>query len=335
MTVDSNSLSLAQYAIMSNDPMVRAISYSLIEAGFALDNVPLLNQKSMTANGVRFEGNLPSVNWASVNEESVATKGTPTPYSEQLYLIRNNIDVDKLFVEDMNAIKDPRAAQVDAYMKSVTYDFNDKFINNNHITGNAKAPVGLRGRIDNGAQFGVKSGNKIDASGVDLSLAGCTAATANTFLEKLDRLLWSVGSPTGTGVDLYMNEELLRRIPFAIRAMGTSGGFKTTEDQFGRMVDKYKNANLRDIGYKADQATRIITSTETNLGVDGSSTMTSIYAVNSSPGYFFAWQFEDMNVQDLGIINNGSIYRTYIDWAIGFMNESTRSIARLYDIKMS
>jgi hypothetical protein len=128
--------------------------------------------------------------------------------------------------------------------------------------------------------------------------------------------------------------------------MGTSGGFSVMQDQFGRTIQMYKGATIRDIGYKADQTTRIILggptasgqSGEDNTGLSTStstgSIFTSIYAVNYSQDHFFGWQFEPPNVQDLGLINNGVIYRTLIDYAVGLVNASTRSIARLYDIKV-
>ena len=336
MTIAANSVSLADYALLSNSPLVRAVTYSLIESGNIMQDVPLINKKSLTAAGVRFEGNLPTVNWSQLNAEGVTTKGTPTSYQEQVYLVRNYIDVDKMYVMDENAIVDPRSAQVGAYMKSLTYDMNYKFISNDHVTGDANAPVGLKFRINNGGTFGVRPENKIDGGGVDLAQASATQATANKFLELLDQLLWSVGSPEGTGVTLYMNEVMKRRFAFVIRLMGTSGGFSITQDQFGRDIQMYKGAVIRDIGYKQDQSTRIITVTELATGAaDTGGTYTSIYAVNYSTDYFFGWQFDDINVQDLGLLNNGVIYRTLIDWAVGFMNGSTRSIARLYDIKLS
>lgn len=336
MAVAANSVSLADYALLSNSPLVRAVTYSLIESGNIMQDVPLINKKSLTAAGVRFEGNLPTVNWSQLNAEGVTTKGTPTAYQEQVYLIRNYIDVDKMYIMDENAIVDPRSAQVGAYMKSLTYDMNFKFIANDHVTGDANAPVGLKYRINNGGTFGVRSENKIDGGGVDLAQASATQATANKFLEFLDQLLWSVGSPEGTGVTLYMNEVMKRRFAFVIRLMGTSGGFSIVQDQFGRDIQMYKGAVIRDIGYKQDQSTRIITVTELATGAaDTGGTYTSIYAVNYSTDYFFGWQFDDINVQDLGLLNNGVIYRTLIDWAVGFMNGSTRSIARLYDIKLS
>lgn len=335
MAVSTSAVSLSDYALMSNSPLVRAVTYALILYYNVLQDVPLIDKKSLIANGVRFEGNLPTVNWSQLNAEGVTTKGVPTPFQEQVYLIRNYIDVDKLIVEDENQIVEPRAVQAEAYLKALTYDMNFKFIKNDHVAGDVNSFVGLRWRIDNGSTFGVRSENKIDGGGVDMSQAGMTQATANKFLEFLDQLLWSVDAPDGEGVILYMNEVTKRRINFALRLMGTSGGLAVTQDQFNRTIQQYKGAVIRDIGYKSDQSTRIITNTETAAGADGSSNYTSIYAVNFGTDHFFGWQFEPPNVQDLGLLNSGVIYRTLIDWAVGFMNTSTRSLGRLYDIKMS
>ncbi len=339
MAIDSNAYSLADYALNSNNPMVRAISYSLIEADNILQDIPILTQATMIANGVRFEGNLPTVNWSPLNAEGVTTKGTPTPYAEQVFVVRNYIDVDQLYVEDVNSIVDPRAAQTEAWMKAFSYDMNDRFFNNDHITGNANAPVGLKYRINNGSQFGVRPENIINSGGLDLTQATlitpATQQNGNKLLEFLDQLLWSVNSPTGAGVVLYMNEVARRRVAFAIRALGTGGGFDVSKDQFDRTIEMYKNAVVRDPGYKADQTTRIIPVTEASDGTAGPSTYTSIYAVNYSADHMHAWQFKEMQARDLGLLNNDVIYRTSINWAVGVMNNSTRSLARLFGLKMS
>jgi hypothetical protein len=338
MAIGAGTVTLADYAQMSNNPLVSAVTYSLILYSNVMQDIPLVNKNSLIVNGARFEGNLPSVNWSQLNAEGVTTKGTPTAYQEQAYILRNYIDVDKFLVEDTNEITDPRALQAEAYLKALTYDFNYQFLKNDHIAGNANAPVGLRYRIDNGGTFGVRPENKIDAGGTtsDMTQANLTAKTAGAFLEFLDQLLWSVDSPDGEGVVLYMNEVMKRRLNFALRFMGTSGGLNQAQDMFNRTIQMYKGATLRDPGYKADQATRIITTTELATGLaDTGGTFTSIYAVNYGTDHFFGWQFGPPNVQDLGLIYNGAIYRTLIDWAIGLVNASTRSIGRLYDIKLS
>jgi len=337
MAIAANTVTLADYAMMSNAPLVQRITFSLIRNGNILQDIPMITKKSFTINGTRFDGtSLPSVNWSQLNAEPVTTKATPVPYQEQAFLLRNTIDVDKYIVQEENQIVDPRGIQTEAYLQALTYDINFKYFANDHITGDANAPVGLKYRINNGTLFGVRSENKIDGATINISQAGATQATANKFIEFLDQLLWSVDAPDGDGVVLYMNDVMKRRLNFLLRLMGTSGGLATTQDQFNRTIAQYKGAVIRDPGYKADQSTRIISNLENTDGTDtGSSVQTSIYAVNYSEDHFTGWQFGPPNVQDLGLINNGVVYRTLIDYAVGIANVSTRSIGRLYDIKMS
>src|SRR6266702_7440287 len=132
MAIASGTVTLAEYALMSNSPLVRAVTYSLILYSNVIQDVPLASKKSLIINGARFEGNLPTVNWSQLNAEGVTTRGTPTPYQEQAYIIRNYIDVDKFLVEEEDAIVDPRGVQTDAYLKALTYDLNYKFIKNDH-----------------------------------------------------------------------------------------------------------------------------------------------------------------------------------------------------------
>ena len=353
MAIGAGTFTLADYALYSNIPQVQAISMSLIDYAIVLQDIPMVTKQTLIQNGVRFEGNLPTVNWVPLNAEGVSVHGQPTPYQEQVYIMRNYVDVDKNIVRDQNQITDPRASQTALVLKALTYDFNYKFFKNDHITGDTNAPVGLRARIDDAAsanKFGVRPENKIDAGGaaVDISQAGLTAKTGGAFLEMLDLLLWCVDSPEGENVVLYMNDYIRRRLHFVLRFLGTSGGLDQSRDQFNRIIYNYKGAVLRDPGVKADQSTRILAGNaiaagagsvgETAAGADStgaSANFASIYAVNYGTDHFFGWQFTDgPDVNDLGLINNGVIFRTVIDWAVGLMNASTRSIGRLYDIKI-
>lgn len=334
-TPDSNSLTLSEYAMMSNDPLVKKVTYSLLQMGNVLQDIPLLNAQTLIANGVRFLGNgLPSVAWGKLNQEPTVTKGKPTPFQEQAYLIRNSIDVDTKLVNDRNAITDPRGQQVEAYLRAVTYEVNHRFINNDHVSGNSDCFIGIRSRLDNPATYGVESEMKIDAGGVVMTTS-MTAATANSFIEYVDTLLDYMGAPDGSGVVLYMNDLMKRRFARAIRVLGAGAGFTTQQDAFDRTVETYRNAVIRDLGRKADQSTRIITSTEAADGTDGSSNYTSIYGVKYGEGYFTGWQFEPLVPRDLGLLDNGVIYRTVFDWAFGLYMEYTRAIGRIYDIKVS
>src|SRR5260221_48491 len=358
MAIGAGTFTLADYALYSNQAPVQAVSMSLIDYGNIIQDVPLVTKQTLIQNGVRFEGNLPSINWRPLNSEGVSVHAQPTPYQEQVYLMTNYVDLDKMIVQDQNKIIDPRANQAKIVLKALTYDINFKFFKNDHLTGDANAPVGLRPRLDDAAganKFGVRPENKIDSgaggAGLDISQATLvtTPSNGNKLIELLDQLLWSVDSADGTGVVLYMNDNMKRRLHFALRALGTQGGLDESRDMFNRVIQQYKGAVIRDPGVKADQSTRIILGPaqagvsgqngETATGADGTTNTTpnytSIYAVNYGTDHFFGWQFSDgPNVEDLGLINNGVIYRTLIDWAVGFMNSSTRSIGRLFDIKI-
>jgi|GEM_PF-1369644 len=358
MAIGAGTVTLADYALMSNQPLVQAVTMSLINYGNVIQDIPLVPRQTLQVNGVRWEGNLPTPNWVPLNSEGTSVHGQPTPYQEQAYIVRNYVDVDKYIVLDQNQIVEPRGTQTNAFLQGLTYDINNKFFKNAHDgTGDANAPVGLRARLDDAAsanKFGVRPENKIDAGGLDISQATLvtTPSNGNKLIELIDQLLWSVDAIDGAGgnVVLYMNDNMRRRFHFALRALGTQGGLDESKDMFQRVIQSYKGAVIRDPGVKADQTTRIILGPaqadisgqngETATGADGSTNTTpnytSIYAVNYGTDHFFGWQFtEGPNVQDLGLINNGAIYRTLIDWAVGLINTSTRSIGRLYDIKIS
>lgn len=334
MAVDTNALRLSDYALMSNNPRVQSITYSLIDNGSVLArDIPFVTDPTMIQNGSRVEGGLPSISWTKLNEPGDVVKFAPTPFREQAYIMRNRIQADKFLLMDKNQITNPLALQVAGWSRAWSYDTNDKFINNNHTTGDADSIVGIRARLDDPTLYGTRSGNKIDA-GATLTTAA-TAANVNVFLEKLDELLWSVQAPDGQGVVLYVNDKLYRRLHFALRLMGTTGGLRTDQDQFDRTITMYKGAQIRDIGYKADQATRIITSTETNAGVDGASTYTSIYAVHYGQEFFFGWQMAPLFVsRPVMLDEDGVVQQITIDWAGGLYQQHTWAIARLYGINL-
>jgi hypothetical protein len=337
MAVSSSALSLLEWANLSNSPLVKEVTFSLRNAGSIMTDIPFVNKKTLIQNGTRFTGGLPTVDWVPLNTEATNVKSTAQPYQEQAYLFRNQIDIDKVLMEDENQITNPMAFQVGAFVRSAAYDFNDKFINNEHSAGDKDALVGIKARLDNPTVYGTLAANKIDATGATTSLkpASLTASTFAKFMEKLDELLWALNSTNGDGVIIYANDTVLRRLSTGARLAAGQGGFSQATDQYGRSVTMYKNAQLRDVGVKSDQTTRIILNTETNAGAAGSSTFTSLYGVRYGMDGLFGWQFEPLNAQYLGLLNNGVIHRTLIDWTGGIMMPDIRAIARLYDIEVA
>ena len=336
MSVDAAALNLGQYALMSNDPRIAKIVYSLLQVGTVLEDIPIVTNPSLNLRGVRWQSNLPSVNWRKLNASSTVTSGTPTAYAEQAFILSNNIDTDVKLIIDKNQISDPRTVQVNAYLTGARYDVNDKFINNNPVTGNSDSFTGIRYRLDNPTIYGTNSACKISGGAVDRSDSGITATTAGNFCQLVEQMFDELGSPNGDGIVLYMNRNLRRRFHRAVRMMGAGGGFDMTKDAFDRRIEMFRNARVQTVGVKADQSTEIITNTEDTAGADGSSTYTSMYAVKYGEGFARGWQMAPLGINDIGVRSDEPTqYRVNVDWAVGLVFEHTRSIARVYDIKVA
>lgn len=341
MATANGAMTLADYATESNNPLVREISYSLIKAGSVFTDIPLITDPTIYKNGARVMDNLPSPYWADLNELPQPVTGKATAFSEQGWIIRNNIDIDHYFKDDKNAVGDPFDVQIEMALRGLSYDLNDKVINNNHATGNPKAMVGIRARLDNPAIYGTNPACKIDAGGLNLSNGNITSATANTAIYLIQQALDEVGSPDGTDCSIYMNDDLLRRIEQGVRTMGAGGGFDLAKDNFDRRILVYKNATVNNIGRKAPlpggtQSQYIISSQETSDGTaDTGGTFTSFYVIKHGPMDFAGWQFAPLKVKPPYLLPDGVIYRVVLDWMVGLWMPNTRAIARVFDLRVA
>ena len=347
MAIDSNSFSLSEWAMQSNDPVVNKITYSLYKTTSVLKDIPFTMSDVFKVTGVRWTNNLPTVSWGRLNQAPVVTKGKPSTYEETFAIIRNLLQIDKKFLNNPHAIESPIKTQIDAYMERVAYELNDVFINNDPVApgGNPDAWVGLRARCSTGGQteFGTNSEMLINGGGLDLTVTTMTALIANQLLELFQRALDYMGAPDGEGVTAYMNDDMKRRLEFALRTMGTGTGFDVTKDNYDRSVEMYKQCKIRDIGRKAptsadpNQTARVITSTENSTGTATTgSTYSSIYFAHYGDGYFKGWMNEALTVKPLGLDpTNGVMHNFVVDWGAGLHQAHTRSICRIYGLKMS
>lgn len=336
MAVSTSSLTLQQYAQQSNEPLIQSIAYSLLQTDSVLSDIGFVTRPTMKVNGSRVVGGLPTANWRKINESTTVFSGTAQQFSEQVYVLSNAIDVDRLIMMDENQVGNPAGQQTKMGLTSWAYDINDRFFNNNHNSGDADAFVGIRQRLDDTTTWGTNSACKIDGGGVVLTDAGQTAATSNVFISLMEQMLDEMGAPEGDGCVIYMNRNLRRRLGKAVRLMGAGGGFDMTTDAFGRRVMTYRNAKIRTVGVKANQSTEIITNTEDTAGANGSSTYTSMYAVRYGEDTFNGWQMTPLAVQSIGLRpDEPTIFRTFLEWPIGLYQTHTRAIARVYDIKVA
>lgn len=328
--LDSNALSITDFAKLSNDPKIMGVAMSLVKHHAILQDIPFLGSKTLKATGSRWE-NLPSTNWVPLNKELATVDGAPVQHSENVYVMRDLIKTDSLMRDDVNAIEDPHVARINAYLQSRSYNFNEMFINNDPslAAGDKNAIVGLRGRLDNPNTFKVNSANKIGSGGVFTSAA--TAAEFIGVLENIDDLLDAVNDLEGNTTVIYCSKAFLKRFSQLARIHAGVGGFGRAQDQYDRFTFKYRGAVLRDVGVKQDQSTQIIASTEAADGEDGSDKYTSIYAVNYSE---FRGIMNSMKVQQLPP-EQGFLHSTLIELACGLFPVTSRCIGRLHGIQMT
>lgn len=361
MAIDFNgALTLADQAILSNDPLVKEITKSLHKTWNAIKDIPFKTSPSLRQIGQRYiNSGIPTPNWTGINSEPVAVKGKPKSYEEQMYLLRNKITVDHVLLDQPNNIVDPVEAQVQMFLEGFAYDFNDKFINNDPTStapGNSPdAFPGLAYRLNNYAQFDIPVDlnvfSKADAS-INSLLAASSAYTgagaANRLIADIQALLDAMNSPDGDGVVFYCSEMMKRQLEMAIRAMGIGAGFDITQDSFDRPVEKYKNATVRVVGRKADGLTSVISNTQTMQDTSSGSpvtwqyynsggTLTNVgatggvlYAVRYGDGYVSGWQSGPFKPQYLGLSKeNGIMHNILFDWGCGLWIPHVRAIGRV------
>jgi hypothetical protein len=347
MAIDFNgALTLADYASLSNDPLVKEITKSLHKTWNALKDIPLSTNPSLRQTGMRYlNANIPTPNWTGLNAEPQTFKSKPKSYEEQLYILRNKLTVDRRILDQPNAIVDPVESQIQMFLEGFAYDFNDKFINNDPsstATGNsADCFPGLNYRLNNAVDYDIPSEMIIQSQ--DISATNLFRTTtkggsvpfgtqaANRFIADLQQLFDNMNTPDGDGVVLYMSEQAKRQVEMSIRVMGIGAGFDITQDSYDRPVEKYKNATVRTVGRKSDGVTPVISNTLSLSGANlDASKGTSIFAVRYGTGYVTGWQSEPFKPKYLGLSpENGIMHNVLFDWGVGLWVPHNRALGRL------
>jgi len=126
-----------------------------------------------------------------------------------------------------------------------------------------------------------------------------------------------------------MNKAMRRRLSAAARKYDV-GGYITYElDAFGRRVTYYNDLPILIVD-KDSTNTDILPFEE--AASSGTATATSIYCVSFSEGMFNAIQGDDIDVRDLGEVDDSPVYRTRVEWDCGIAIYHGRAAARLWTI---
>ena len=265
--------------------------------------------ESISGNAMNFnrEQTLPSAGFRALNEAYTEGTGKVDRVTETLTIAGGDLDVDVFLVKTGSA--DQRGSQEAMKIKALSLAITKTIIKGD-VESTPKEFDGLQVRC----------------IGDQLIDAGSSSGGDALSLLKLDELIDAVDEPT----HLLMNKTLRRRLTAAARTT-TVGGYITYDlDAFGRQVTKYNDMPIL-IADKDNNYDDIMPFTE--ACASGSSVGTSIYCLSFAENGVVGLQNGDMDVRDMGEIDEKPVYRTRIEWYITLAVLRARAVARLRYIK--
>ncbi|MGD9670188.1 MAG: major capsid protein [Hyphomicrobiaceae bacterium] len=253
------------------------------------------------------EGSLPGVAFRGYNETYTPSTGVVNPEVEVLKIVGGNLDVDRAIIKTRGP--EVRASQEEMKVKAMSLHVADKIINGDSES-NPREFDGLRKRIV-GSQL-------IPAN------LGAPSANSPLSLEALDKAIDEVDGAT----HLIMSPDMRRKLIKAARA-GVGGDIQVDTDSFGFRVTRYNDLPILIADYN-DLGQAIVDFDE--AGPAGGTTATSIYVVHIGDGYVTGLQNGVMEVEDLGLLDDGIYYRTRVEWIAGMAVMHGRACARVWGI---
>ena len=285
------------------------ILLSTIMEEYARQSDPLrvLPIQDIEGNALKYnrEQALPGIGFRGVNQAYTESVGVINPIMEPLVIAGGDLDVDRFIVQTMG--EGQRATHTLMKVKSLALAWTLKFIKGDS-TSDPKEFDGLQVRLVGGQLVSNSAG-----TGAALSLVN------------LDALIDAVQSPT----HLIMNKTMRRRLTAASR-LSTVGGFiNYTQDEFGRQITQYGELPIL-IADEDHTSSQILPFTEAAAG--GGTASTSIYCISVADNGVTGIQNGQMDVRDLGELQDRPVFRTRVEWYSGMAIFQSKSAARLYGI---
>jgi hypothetical protein len=271
-----------------------------------------------------------------------ATKPAFNTVADAIWSLGVEIDIDKTDYKDKlagNLVEDI----VRYNIEGLAWVFKDAFINGDHAT-NAHMLEGLKVRLANMPAANIVYG---ETSALELDLrpnAFPAEAEMYQFLDRIDATIDALDGNTGDAV--FTDQDFIAVLRGVLRRLGKyterpidSPNFiganrrKTDADKVNKPVLIYpedKGLKWYNMGYKADQSTRVI-GTETVNGV----ACRPAYFVKFGEKYVHGIQQYAMDVDGPTLLDDRVTYRTVVDWPIGLHHVHNRSIAKLAGVRVA
>ena len=278
--------------------------------GELLARLPFMN---IAGSGLFYsaEQELPSVGFRAVNEGYSQSYGVVDQRAEAVHLFGGDVDVDRSIVDLMGP--EARASQVEMKVRSMRLTLEATVINGDS-SANPRAFDGLSKRLPPG-----------DAMAFDNSAGAIGGAGLN--FDRLDELIDSVNA-YGAGKVLVMSKAMRRQLNGLARN-SIGGVYQTSTNSFGMTVHRYQDCDIVTVDRDA-QGIEV-------MGYDEAGGTSSIYCCTFGDQGVTGLQgpFQGrygISVRDLGEVPDAPVFRTRVDWYVGFAVLQSRAAGRLYNI---
>jgi hypothetical protein len=272
--------------------------------GELLAQLPFMN---IAGSGLFYsaEQELPSVGFRAVNEGYTQSYGVVDQRAEAVHLFGGDVDVDRSIVDLMGP--EARASQIEMKVRSMRLTLEATVINGDS-SANPRAFDGLSGGSSSGG--------------------GSTAPGAPLDFDRLDELIDSVNAYGGSKV-LVMSKAMRRQLNALARASIGGGVYQTSTNSFGMTVHRYQDCELVTVDRDA-QGIEV-------MGYDEAGGTSSIYCCTFGDQGVTGLQgpFQGrygISVRDLGEVPDAPVFRTRVDWYVGFAVLQSRAAGRLFNI---
>jgi hypothetical protein len=252
------------------------------------------------------EAALPGVGFRGVNEGFAESTGVLNPVTEALAIAGGDMDVDRFIVNTQGA--SVRTTHEAMKIKALAANITAKLIKGDS-SSNPREFDGWQRRV----------------AGSQIVSAGSTAGGAALSLAKLDEAIDAVDNPT----HLVMSKAMRRKFTAAARDTAVSGYVTYTTDAFGRRIAAYNDLPILTVTGPTG-ADDILTFNEASAS--GAATATSIYVASIGEGRVMGLQNGDMDVRDLGELQQLPVYRTRVEWFVTQAVMNGRSLARIRNV---
>jgi hypothetical protein len=254
------------------------------------------------------QGKLPGVAFRGYNETYTPSTGVVNPETEHLRIAGGNLDVDRAMIKTRG--QGIRTTHEMMKVTALSLYLTDKIINGDSLA-DPREFDGLRKRV----------------VGSQLIPANLSAPAGNSplSLEALDTAIDEVDGAT----HLIMSPKMRLKLVKAARSSVVGGDIDISKDEFGFQVTRYNNLPILLADYD-DLGQRILDWDE--VGPGGGTNSTSIYVVRFGDEYVSGIQNGTMEVEDLGLLDDGVTYRTHVEWLMSMAVMHGRSCSRVWGI---